>query len=448
MNSASALIKQVLILQDFETWSNLRKHYLATEYHALYSCIEKHCNKYHELPSFEDLKLSIRDSATKEKLLAIESIEVDIDAYMLLEYLKNEYAQKEILDSLENYVDKCVSFEDAEESINHLHQIVLDVESKIDLEDPADNMQRVNLFEDDEEIARYIGLGLNEDFDLSIKFSPTDLILIGGRRGAGKSIACANIVVNAYESGKSALYFTIEMDTKQTLQRCCAIAVGVPFSRLRTKDLSIIEWEKVSVWWADRFENGEQYFKEYLNHRSFDTLHHDLTGKCQLKPKHQLDIIYDPGLTVAKIEAEVNKKAKALDIGVIIVDYLNQVKRGGAPGRNGQYDWTEQIEVSKALKKLAQDYEIPVVSPYQTDSSGEARFAKGILDAADGAFSLNAHTKEDNCITFDCVKMRNAAETSFTSRMAWDTLKIGPETAEIIDKDKKDKKTGEDIDDI
>jgi len=50
------------------------------------------------MPTIEDLKFEIRDSGTREKLYAIESVEVDADPYMLLEYLKNEYAQKEILD--------------------------------------------------------------------------------------------------------------------------------------------------------------------------------------------------------------------------------------------------------------------------------------------------------------------------------------------------------------
>ena len=68
------------------------------------------------------------------------------------------------------------------------------------------------LFEDDEEVSRYLALGLNENYDREIRFSPKDLVLIGGRRGAGKSLTCANIAHNVFESGRSAMYFTIEMD--------------------------------------------------------------------------------------------------------------------------------------------------------------------------------------------------------------------------------------------
>ena len=56
MNIASALIKQVLTLQDFQTWSVAHKQYFATEYHSLYKIIDKHCEEFHRMPTIEDLK--------------------------------------------------------------------------------------------------------------------------------------------------------------------------------------------------------------------------------------------------------------------------------------------------------------------------------------------------------------------------------------------------------
>ena len=449
MNLSSALIKQVIALRDFETWSYLRKEYLPSEYHKLHQLIDKHCETFHELPSFDDLKLSIRHSATQEKIHAIETVDVDVDAYTLLQYLKNEYTQKEILNSLETYIDETVLFADAEESVGQLHQIVLDIEDKVDLEVPAESMQRIKLFEPEEEIGKYIGLGLNEEYDHDIKFSPRDLVLVGGRRGAGKSLTCANIANNVVESGRSAIYFTIEMDSRSVLQRCCSIATGVPFSRLRTKNLSVTEWERVAGWWANRFQQGQERLKEYKEHRDFDKFHDNLTTKCELLPTQQLIVEYDASLTLSKIRAVLDKKVKAHNVGVIIVDYINQVKRSAAPSRGGQYDWTEQIEVSKALKSMAQEYECTVFTPYQTDATGEARFAKGILDAADAAYALETWDHEDNCMTFNCVKMRAASMRSFSSVVDWETLKIGPDTA-LTPKEKEESshKTNETIDDL
>jgi replicative DNA helicase len=439
----------VLALQDFQTWSVTHRHYLPSEYHSLYKVIDKHCEDFHKMPTIEDLKFEIRDSGTREKLYAIESVEVDADPYMLLEYLKNEYAQKEILDSLEDYVENSVAFESAQDSVNHLHQIVLDVEDKVDLEDPQESMQRIELFEPEEDLAKYMKLGLNEEYDYEIQFSPRDLVMVGGRRGAGKSVICANIANAVYASGKSAMYFTIEMDSRSILQRCCSIATEVPFARLRTQNLSITEWEKVATWWAARYVDGQDRLKEYNLHRDFNKLHTSLKTQHELLPTQQLDVVYDPALTLSKIRAELDKKVKPLNVGVIIVDYINQVKRSSLPSRGGQYDWTEQIEVSKALKSMAQEYDCTVFSPYQTDASGEARFAKGILDAADAAYSLETWDHEDACITLNCVKMRSASMKSFTSQVDWDSLKIGPESA-LTPKEKEDSshKTGEEINDL
>ena len=439
----------MLTLQDFQTWSVTHKHYLPTEYHSLYKIIDKHCEDFHKMPTIEDLKFEIRDSGTREKLYAIEAVEVDADPHMLLEYLKNEYTQKEILDSLEDYVETSVAFENAQESVNHLHQIVLDIEDKVDLEDPQESMQRIELFEPEEDLAKYMKLGLNEEYDYEIQFSPRDLVMVGGRRGAGKSVICANIANAVYASGKSAMYFTIEMDSRSILQRCCSIATEVPFARLRTQNLSITEWEKVATWWAARYVDGQDRLKDYKTHRDFNKLHTSLKSQHELLPTQQLDVVYDPALTLSKIRAELDKKVKPLGVGVIIVDYINQVKRSSLPSRGGQYDWTEQIEVSKALKSMAQEYDCTVFSPYQTDASGEARFAKGILDAADAAYTLETWDHEDACITLNCVKMRSASMKSFTSAVDWDSLKIGPESA-MTPKEKEDSshKTGEEINDL
>ena len=419
----------MLRLSDQETWSYVKKEYFPASYHGVFRAIEKHIESYHSLPTFDDLKLSTRDRHTRDKILAIESVEVDVEPWYLLEYLKNEYTQKEILSQLDKYIDSTVSTATAEESVNALHQIVLDIENKVDLGVPEESMQRISLFESAEELESYIELGLNSEYDAHIKFSPIDLILVGGRRGSGKSLTCANLADSVYKKGKSVIYFTIEMDSRQTLQRICSIATGVPFGRLRNRNLTLHEWELVAEWWADRFEGGHEVLNSYKSHRDFDKFHKELTTTCTLRSDKQIDVVYDASMTLQKIKAELDKKVKTLDIGLVIVDYINQVKRSSFNPRGGQYDWTEQIEVSKALKSMAQEYKVPVLSPYQTDSTGEARFAKGILDAADAAFSLDAWSPEDGVITFNCVKMRNAAQTSFTSVVNWETLKIGPESA-------------------
>lgn len=424
-----------------DTWAECEKHYFPAEYVSIWNVLDKYVQEHNILPSFEALQLSIRDGKLREKFSSLKQSEsIDIDAPTLLEYLKNEYTQIEIMAQLEEFLENTVAVESAAESIEAIQSIVMDLEDKVQLKPPGENMQKMELLASEEDLQRSLPLSLNDEYDSQIQFRPTDLILIGGRRGAGKSLSCANIATNVYEQGKSAIYFTIEMTAQSIMQRCCAIATGIPAGHLKNGNMSFAEWEQVAKWWSSRFEEGEGSYTEYLGHRDFRKFHKELT-KHPLKD-HQLDIVYDPSLSLANIRTELDKKVKKLQPQVIIVDYINQVKRGHAvSNRMGQYDWTEQIEVSKALKTFAQEYNVPVISPYQIDASGEARFAKGILDAADAAFVLNTHDKEDNAITFECTKMRDEEEISFTSVMDWTSLKMGPESAIISDSED----TGEDV---
>jgi len=430
LNIASALIKQIIEFQDFETWSFLRKEYLPTEYAKLFELIEKHCSEYHELPTFEDLKFEIRDIGTKEKVYAIEVVEVEAEPTTLLEYLKNEYAQKEILDELEDYVENSVAFENAEESLGHLHQIILDVENRVEIQNDQESMQRINLFESEEEYSRYLSLGLNDEFDLLHQFAPRDLILVGGFRGTGKSLTCDNIAVNMFEAGKSSVTYSTEMHPRAILRRRCAMATGVDATRLRSRNLSVIEWELVASWWASRFSNGGEALIEYKEHRDFDKFHKNLVSKYVLLPDQQMDVVYDPTITIAKIHADLDKKVKSgLDLGIVLVDYLNKVKLSAAPSKRGAFDWVEQQEIAAALKGIAATFEVPVFAPFQTKEDGTVSFSKNMLNEADAAYVLKAYKGEHPCMAFDCIKMRDAEERDFVSYMNWSSLKIGPESA-------------------
>lgn len=433
MNLPSALIKQVLELGDFDTWNRVRKHYLPAEYHLLYDSIEKHVTKYHKLPKVGELKLSVRDSATLDKVYALEGIDTDAEPFLLLDYLKNEYAQKEVLFQLDKYIEKSIAFESAEEVVKSLQAISVEIEKKVEIKPESESMQRINLFDDEDALAKRITLGLNAAFDAEYNFNSTDYILMGGKRGSGKSLTVVNLAYNIIHNyKKSFILFSVEMPVKEVLQRYVAVATGIPYKKIRNKNLSVPEWDRLVEFWASRYENGDEYVKQYKEHRSFNTFHSHISREELIGP--QIHIIYDPSLTIPAMKAEVDKLlALGEEIGAIGVDYINQVALKSGGGRI--YDWTEQIEVSKSLKAIAGEYAIPVFSPYQTDATGEARFAKGILDSADAAMVLEAH---DDCISFTVTKMRHADDdVIFTSKMDWSCLRIGPDSATPPEKEEK-----------
>ena len=252
---------------------------MPAEYQSLHKVISTHLKNFNQLPTFEDLKLSIRDRKLQEKVFAIEAVEVDVDAWILLEYLKNEYTQVEILDELDKFIERTVAISAAEENVESLQQIVLDVADRVDLKPPEEDMRSINLFDSDKNLKKYIPLGLNDDYDQSMKFSPRDLVLVGGRRGAGKTLTCVNIASNVYNQGRSSIYFTIEMDSRSILQRMCALGARVPVGRLSNRNLTDVEWNRVAEWWASRFEGGQEDLPNFYEDRDFDEFHKTLTRK-------------------------------------------------------------------------------------------------------------------------------------------------------------------------
>ena len=451
MNISSALINKIIVEQDMEVWGQLESHYLPVESHPIHRAVEKHFKEFKSLPSFDDLKLSLRDQSIKEKIYAIETLEVDSEPQHLLEYLKNEYTHGELLDEIDGYVDNSVAMSSAEEHITALEDISVEMRNKVEIIDVEEiSMQKIDPLETDEQLKNYVPLGLNTEYDSKMPFSKTDLVLIGGKRGAGKSLVCANISVNQYESGKSSLFFTIEMTKEVTFRRMASIATGIPLERLRNRMLTAEEFRRLAEWNAGRYEGSAKVLSEYYTHGNYEDFQETLI-KLPLRLDKQMDIIYDPALTLAKIKAEVEVRMNYLDIGVVIVDYINQVRRSMIPSKTGQYDWTEQIEVSKTLKQYAQEHKCLYISPYQVDASGEARFSKGILDSADAAFALETYETGDHCMTFECKKMRNGPMEDFTSEVDWKTLKVGPASA-LTPKQKealkKSMSSGEDVQEL
>jgi len=444
LNLASALIKRVLECEDFDTWTNVRKHYLPSEYHQLFEVITKHADTYHKLPTVEELKLGIRDSATLEKVYALETMdEVETEPFLLLDYIKNEYAQKEFLFQVDRLIDSSLAFETAEETIKSIQEIAIDLERKVEIGDPAQSMQKINLFETEEEVAARVTLGLNAEFDANYQIVTTDYVMMGGPKGSGKSITCNNIARHIMNDKKKVvLYFSIEMEAIEVLQRDASIATDIPFNKIRNRNLSVIEWEKIVNYWASRFKNSEKHVEAYKHHRDFNRFHTAIS-KEDLADVY-LDIIYDPNLTLAKIKNEVQKRlSQGIEIGMIIVDYINQVHLKDSGRSDRQYEWTEQIAISTGLRRLAQDLSIPVFTPYQIDAGGNARFARGILDAPTVVLKIIKFPQSQKIIGFEVEKMRHAPdELKIISVVNWDTLKIGPESGELpleLEEDEEEK---------
>lgn len=426
MDTSAIVLNKLLSEKSVDIWARLKMVYIDPAFSNLYSAIGKHYDLYGAIPSFEELKIVLREGAAKQTLAIVELADAeDIPADVALNALIDQYTQNETIKQLDKFIDKLPVY-DTHEIKEKLSEIVLDLDEKTLNSETVYSMADLMIFRDaSEALAERVYLGLNNAFDAAIGgCARQELILVGGKRGSGKSIVCSNSQVNEFEANMTSVYFTIEMRARETMERNIAILSGVDHHKVKLGQYNEEEALAIVRARASMFEDSESFVKEYLDHRNRLRFEQDLVRKCRLRQDAQMIIVDDRSLTLNSIDLHLGKiKAKFGDkFRVAQVDYLNQIVIEGAD----MYDWKPQIAVSKGLKNLARKHDILILSPYQIDATGEARFAKGILDAADIAITLNAHNKEDQIISFDTTKIRGDGDMKCTSGMNWKTLRISP----------------------
>jgi replicative DNA helicase len=429
-------------------WAKIKLVYLDPAFSTLYAAISRHYEKYSQIPSFEDLELTLREGPALKTLATLKLADVpEITPEVALDALVDQYTQNETIRQLDKFIDKLPIY-DTQEIKENLSNIVLRLDEKTFSAEGVYSMSDIMLFRPPEDIAKLrFHLGLNNSFDAVLGgMAREEYLLIGGKRGSGKSITGANICVNQYESGNVSAYFTIEMTGHETLERIMAIHSGVNHSNLRKGTLSEQEVLSLVKSRAGMFKDSDGHVMDFLKHRDRYRFEEQLVRNCKLKDDNQMIIIDDRALSLTALDLHLGKiKSKFGEkFTVAVVDYINQIVVEGAD----KYDWKPQIAVSTKLKDLARKYEIIMVSPYQIDATGEARFAKGILDAADIALVMEAG---EGSMTFDTTKIRGGSAMKFTSGINWDTLRISPvpidnpEHQEKIQKAGKKKKKEEEL---
>lgn len=442
MDVSAVVLNKLLTEQSLDIWAKLKLVFLDPAYSSLYSVINKYYERYSGLPGFDDLELTIREGPASKTLATIKLIDVpDVSAEVALDALIDQYTQNETVKLLDKFVDKLPLY-DSNEIKENLATIALTIEEKTHTSEKVYTMSDILLFRNPKDLEKErVYLGLNNTFDAVLGgIARQELVLIGGKRGSGKSITSSNIFVNQYESGNSSLYFSIEMTAIEVMERNLAILAGVNHQNLKQNKLTDEEVLKVVKARAGMFCDADELVTEFMRHRDRFKFEETLVRNFTLKQDNQMIIIDDRDLSLSSIDLHIGKmKAKFGDkLAVVVVDYINQIVLDGAD----QYDWKPQVEISKKLKNLARKYEVVLVSPYQIDAMGEARFAKGILDAADIALVMEAHEKEKEAITFETTKIRGGKEMQFTCPIDWDTLRISPQSIDKPQAQEKVKKAG------
>jgi replicative DNA helicase len=198
-----------------------------------------------------------------------------------------------------------------------------------------------------EEIANKEGLsGIATGFDkldkLTSGWQPSDLIIIAARPGMGKTAFVLSMARNiSIDFGHPVALFSLEMSSVQLITRLISSETGLSSEKLRTGKLEKHEWEQLSV-------------------------------KVKDLEKAPLFIDDSPSLSIFDLRAKARRLASQHGIKLIIVDYL-QLMTAGGNGKGGGNREQEISTISRNLKALAKELEVPVIALSQLSRAVETR---------------------------------------------------------------------------
>jgi replicative DNA helicase len=170
-------------------------------------------------------------------------------------------------------------------------------------------------------------------------FQPSDLIIVAGRPSMGKTAICLNFAQHAAANAKVPVaIFSLEMSKEQLVLRMLCSEAMVEGTRLRTGFLSESDWPKLTM----------------------------AAGNLSDAP---IFIDDTPALTILELRAKARRLKGEHRLGMLIVDYL-QLMRGRTFIENRQQ---EISEISRSLKALAKELNLPVIAVSQLSRRSESR---------------------------------------------------------------------------
>jgi len=184
--------------------------------------------------------------------------------------------------------------------------------------------------------------GFRDLDQLSAGFQKSDLIIVAARPSVGKTAFTLNVARNAAVVNKAkVMFFSLEMSAEQLAMRLLAAEAAVDGHRLRTGQLQDQDWQRLG------------------------------TGLATLA---EADIFIDdtPNCSLPEVRAKSRQVAMEHGLDLIIIDYLQLMTLPAKPGQQPNRQ-QEISEISRSLKGLARELNVPVIALSQLSRSVEQR---------------------------------------------------------------------------
>ena len=187
--------------------------------------------------------------------------------------------------------------------------------------------------------------GYNKLDEITSGWQASDLIIIAGRPAMGKTSFALSLAKNiAVDYQQPIAFFSLEMNSVQLVNRLISNVCQVPGSKLLNGQLTPDEWERL------------------------DTNLHKLEGA----PVYIDDT---PGLSVFELRTKARRLKKEHNISILMIDYLQLMNASGMKFNSRQ---EEVSTISRSLKGLAKELDIPVIALSQLNRTVETRAGEGI----------------------------------------------------------------------
>jgi replicative DNA helicase len=185
--------------------------------------------------------------------------------------------------------------------------------------------------------------GFRELDKLTSGFQPGNLIIVAARPSMGKSALALGMAANvAVRHEKPVALFTLEMSKSEVTQRLMCSEAKVESQRLRTGKLAPDDWPR-------------------------------LTAACDKLAKAPIYVDDTGSINMMEIRSKARRlKSRHNDLGLIVVDYLQLMTSGG----NAENRVQEVSQISRSLKILARDLDVPIIALSQLSRAVEQRTDK------------------------------------------------------------------------
>jgi replicative DNA helicase len=222
-------------------------------------------------------------------------------------------------------------------SQQHVKQDISSIEEIL-----AESFDRLDELHKDKGKIRGVPTGLRDLDNILAGLQRSDLIIIAARPSMGKTALTLNLAHNiATKSEQPVLLFSLEMSKEQLVDRMLSMESGVEAWNIRTGNLSDADFEKIG----------------------------QAMGTLSEAPIYIDDT---PSITVSDLRTKARREQHQRQLGAIMVDYL-QLMSGGARFGSTENRVQEISEISRGLKAIARELNVPVVALSQLSRSVESR---------------------------------------------------------------------------